>query len=388
MNTKNIKGFSEFTGKEAGKRERIKKIIQRQFELYGFEPTETPIIESLEFVQGDNVNDDAVRDVFKLTDRGKRELALRYEFTFQLKRLARLQKLPFKRYQIGYNFRDEPIRKGRTRQFIQCDADIVGSNVNDEAELLVIGKKIFDELKMPVKLYVNNRKLINEILVAENIAEKNREAVIRELDKLDKLSKKEVADNLKKYNAEKILKIFTGKESSFEKYSLYSEVKKLKEAVKIYGVDVEFRPYLARGFSYYTGSVFEVWSQELGVSLSGGGSYLINDVESCGISFGLEPISLLCKIDGEAVEALIISLGQEKVAIELAEKLRSDEIKVQTLLDKTIGKALEYANAKEIEKVIFVGDEEVKTKKFKIKDMKSGDEKKVSAEKVVGFLKS
>jgi len=385
--TNKIKGFSDFTGAEAGKRERILRIIQRQFELYGFEVAETPIIESLEFVQGENSNDDAVRDVFKLTDRGKRELALRYEFTFQLKRLARLQKLPFKRYQIGYNFRDEPIRQGRTRQFIQCDADIVGSSLSDEVELLAIAKQVFSELEMPVTLYVNNRKLINEILVAENIPEKNREAVIRELDKLDKLSKKQVADNLKKYNAEKVLKIFTGSEGSFEKYSFYSEIKKLKKMARLYGVVVEFRPYLARGFSYYNGTVFEAWSKDLGVSLVGGGSYLVNEIQSSGISFGLEPLAFLSKLEGKGIEALIICLGEEKAAVMLAQKLRSEGIRAQLLLDKTIGKALEYANARGVANVIFVGDEEVSQKKFKIKNMKSGKEKIVSGEKVVEYFK-
>ncbi len=387
MNTKNIKGFSDFSGAEALKRERIRSIIRRQFELYGFEVAETPIIESLDFVRGENKDDDAVRDVFKLTDRGKRNLALRYEFTFQLKRLAKLQKLPFKRYQIGYNFRDEPIRRGRTRQFTQCDADVIGSSLSDEVELLAIAKRVFSELGMPVTLYVNNRKLINEILVAENIPEQNREQVIRELDKLDKLSKKQVADNLRKYNAEKILKIFTGSESSFEKYSFYSEIKKLREMARLYGVKVEFRPYLARGFSYYNGMVFEAWSKDLGVSLAGGGSYLINEVQSSGISFGLEPLSLLSSIEGEGIEVMIICLGEEKTAVSLAEKLRSEGILVQLLLDKGVGKALEYANAKKISQVIFVGEEEVKKKKFKIKDMKSGNEKNVSAEKIVGFLK-
>ena len=87
MNTNTIKGFRDFIGDEARKRAKIKKIIAGTFELFGFEPAETPIIENEEFVRGENKNDEAVRDIFKLEDRGKRKLALRYEFTFQLKRL-------------------------------------------------------------------------------------------------------------------------------------------------------------------------------------------------------------------------------------------------------------------------------------------------------------
>src|SRR3989304_1057792 len=115
-----VKGFRDFSGKEAEKRAEIRKIIVETFEKYGFEPAETPIIESEEFVRGENKQDEAVSDIFKLQDKGKRNLALRYEFTFQLKRLMRNKKLPYKRYQIGPVFRDEPISGNRMRQFISC----------------------------------------------------------------------------------------------------------------------------------------------------------------------------------------------------------------------------------------------------------------------------
>jgi histidyl-tRNA synthetase len=382
VRTQTVKGFNDFVGSDALKREAIRKIIRNEFELYGFEPAETPVVEFEEFVKGDNDNDEAVRDVFKLEDRGKRKLALRYEFTFQLKRLAKNQKLPYKRYQIGYNFRDEPIREGRSRQFIQCDADIVGSSLKGEAELLKLGKNVFDKVGIDSKIYVNNRKLINEILVSEGVEEKNREQVIRELDKLDKLSKREVADNLKKLGAEKVLDIFTGKESDFEQYRFYSEIKELKKICKNYGVDVEFRPYLARGFSYYNGTVFEIWSEKLGASLCGGGSYLIDQIQSCGISFGLEPIFLLSDVEGKGVKYQIISLGEDAAAIQLGEELREKGIGVNLILDKSVGKALEYADAKGVEKVIFIGAEEVAEGRFKVKDMKSGDEEFLEREEI------
>jgi histidyl-tRNA synthetase len=380
VNPQTVKGFRDYLGEEAKKRSKIVDIIRRQFELYGFEPAETPVIENEEFVREDNENDDAVRDVFKLEDRGGRKLALRFEFTFQLKRIAKNQKLPYKRYQIGYNFRDEPLRRGRTRQFIQCDADIIGSSLKDDAECLKLAYNIFSELNVPVKIFVNNRKLVNEILVSENIEERNRQQVIRELDKLDKLSKVEVADNLKKYNAEKLVKIFDQKEKAFEKYSYYKEILELKNFCKYYGVEVEFRPYLARGFSYYTGSVFEVWAKELNVSLVGGGSYEIGGMKSTGICFGIEPISLIAKVEAENINYQVVSIGQDEEAIKIAEKLRSKGESVVIIMDKTIGKAMEYANSKNIEKVIFVGKKEVEGKKFMVKDMKSGEEEEKKIE--------
>ena len=208
MSSRIVKGFNEFVGAEAAKRAVIRGIIQREFETYGFEIAESPIIEREDFVVGDNANDEAVRDVFRLSDRGKRKLALRFEFTFQLKRLAKNQKLPYKRFQIGSVFRDEAIRKGRSREFTQADADVVGSSMKDEAECLKMMSGIFEKLEMPVKIYFNNRRLINEILVSEGVDEKVRDQAIREIDKLDKLSVKDVADNLKSIGCERVLKIF------------------------------------------------------------------------------------------------------------------------------------------------------------------------------------
>ena len=214
-----VKGFRDFVGADALKRAKVIGIIRRQFELYGFEPAETPVIEFEEFVKGDNVGDDAVSDIFKLEDKGKRKLALRYELTFPLKRIAKNQKLPYKRYQIGAVFRDEPISASRFRQFTQCDVDVIGSGVKDEVEVLATVMAIAGKLGIDVVIFVNNRRLINEILVGEGIKERDREQVIREIDKLDKLPEVEVAGNLKKLGAEKLLKIFKKPEKFYWLYS-------------------------------------------------------------------------------------------------------------------------------------------------------------------------
>jgi len=375
-----VKGFNDFTGEEAEKRAVIMEVIRRTFEKYGFQPAETPIIEYEEFVKGNNQNDEAVRDIFKLQDKGERKLALRYEFTFQLKRIAKNKKLPYKRYQIGYNFRDEPIREGRTRQFVQCDADIIGSTLKDEAEILSMTKEILNALRIESTIYVNNRKLMNEILEKQGIKEK--ENVIRELDKLDKLSKKEVQENLKKYNAESLVEIFTKSEDYYEKYENYKEIRELKEYCKFSGVNFEFRPFLARGFSYYNENVFEVWSKNLPVSICGGGSYMIDKNQSTGISFGLGPLMILTNLKIELEKYLIVSLEQDKKSIELAQKLRKSGKNASVYFGKP-SKALEYANSYGIKKVIFVGAKEIKQKKFKIKDMQTGKEKIVTITKIV-----
>ncbi len=378
MKNQPVKGFRDVTGKQAEKRAFIREVIRRTFEKYNFEQAETPIIEYEEFVKGENTQDDAISDVFKLKDKGDRKLALRYEFTFQLKRLAENKKLPYKRFQIGSVFRDEPAQGNRLRQFTQCDIDTIGSTIKDEAEILAAIKEILNALKTKSVIYINNRKLLDEILNELNI--KQKEQVIREIDKLDKLPEKEVKENLKKLNAEKILNIIGNKQGFFKKYKAYSEIEELKKYCKNYGFEVVFSPSLARGLSYYNGSVFEIKSPGIKETICAGGSYLVNNIQSTGISLGLERLELVTKIILKIERILVVSLNEDKKAIQIAKQLRKQNKNVTIFYGKP-SKAMEYANAYGMKKVVFVGAQEIKKKKFKIKDMKTGKEKILVIEK-------
>jgi len=383
MKTETVKGFRDI--EDATKRITVKRIIEDLFSVYGFQGVETPLIEYEEFVKAGNQNDEAVSDVFKLEDKGKRKLALRYEFTFQLKRLAKNKKLPFRRYQIGEVFRDEPISSNRWRGFTQCDADVIGSSVRDEAEVLKLCAEILGKLGIKFKISVNNRKLLNEILEEAGVKEKDKESVIREIDKIDKLDEKEIKANLKNYNAEKVLAVLKKPAKYFEKYNYYSDIKELQKWCSSFGVKVEFTPYLARGLSYYNGTVFEVKS-DIKESICGGGSYMVNGMQATGISLGLDRLESLSKINLENNSVLIISLDQDKKAIALASNLRKEGIKVSIMYGK-IGKALEYANSYGIANVIILGKDEVKSKKYKLKNMSSGKEKLVSEKDLIKELK-
>ncbi len=375
-----VKGFRDYTGEEARKRAEIRKILVDTFEKYGFEPTETPLVEYRDFVQGENKQDEAVSDIFKLKDKGERDLALRYEFTFQLKRLMQGKKLPYKRYQIGEVFRDEPVTANRFRQFVQCDIDVVGSKIRDEVEILSIAKNILDKIGIKSVIYFNNRQLLNEILNQEGINPKNKIEVIKEIDKLDKLTEKEVRENLKKYNAGKILDIFKKPDNYFSKYVSYKDVKEFKEYLGLYGLDAVFSPSLARGLSYYNGTVFEIKTDKMKETICGGGSYEFNGVQCTGISLGLDRLSILAKFDLNKNSVLVVSLNEDKQAIKIASMLRERGDRVSVFYGKP-SKALEYANSWNISQVIFVGAEEVKKKKFKVKDMITGREKLLTLEK-------
>ena len=368
--TSTIKGFRDFSGREAEKRQRIKEILVNTFEKYGFKPAETPVIEYEKFMKKDS-GDEVISDIFKLRDKGKRNLALRYEFTFQLDRLAKNKKIPYKRYQIGEVFRDEPVSANRFRQFTQCDIDIVGSTIRDEAEILAITSEILKKLQIKPIILVNNRKFMNEILDSEGIQKK--EEVLREIDKYDKIGEKETLKNLKKYKAEKILKLLKQKEEFFKKFKSYKEILDLIKYCKIYGIKILFSPTIVRGLSYYNGNVFEVKTKGVKETIIGGGSYRVDKIQATGISFGLERISALAKLNDDKEKYLVVSLNQNKEAIKLAQKLRKKDRMVSVYYGKP-SKALEYANSYDFLKVIFVGKKEVQVGRFKIKDMKTGKE--------------
>ncbi len=372
MKTEAVKGFRDYTGEEAGKRQRIKGILAETFKRYGFELAETPIIESEEFVKGQNANDEAVSDIYKLRDKGRRKLALRYEFTFQLKRIAKNKKLPYKRYQIGEVFRDEPTSSNRFRQFTQCDIDTIGSTIKDEAEILTLTKEIFDKLGIKIDILINNRKLLDEVLDDLKIR-KNRKQILRELDKLDKQGLQKTQFALRRLGAGKLLEAVSQGEEYLVKFDSYRDIISLKEYCKLYGVNVLFSPTIVRGLSYYTGSVFEIKAKNMKETICAGGSYEINGKKATGISFGLDRISQLAQIKLQREKFLVVSLEQDEEAIKVVRILRKQGKNASIFYGKPT-KALEFANSYDYGNVIFVGEKEVRAKRYKVKDMKSGKE--------------
>jgi histidyl-tRNA synthetase len=195
---------------------------------------------------------------------------------------------------------------------------------------------------------------------------------MREIDKLDKLPEKEVQQNLKKYNAEKVLNIFKKEEKYFEKYKAYEEIKELKKYCSYYKTKIVFLPSLMRGLGYYNGTIFEIKS-DIRETIIGGGSFTFNGIKSVGFGVSLERLSAVSNIKSEKEKTLIISLNEDKKAVEIANKLRDKGENVSIFYGKP-SKALEFANSYNYNKVIFVGEKEVKSGKYKVKDMGSGKE--------------
>jgi histidyl-tRNA synthetase len=412
------RGTRDFPPNEKIIRDNVIYQIKEIFEIYGFSPLETPTFEKLEILEakfGAGENSDAVSEIYRFKDQGNRDLGLRYEFTFALARFVGQNpqlKLPFKRYQIGNVFRDGPIKAGRYREFYQCDIDVIGvSSVLADAESLAVVRDVFKKLKLDVIIEVNDRKLLNEIIVFSGIPEKQVTDVIVAIDKLKKigvtgvkkellyrgLSEKEITKLLgllikieKGNNSEKLKQL----EKLLGETEGLKELKELFKNLETFNVKTEFNPTLARGLGYYTGPVFEVFLTDekiMGGSLAGGGrwdkmigKYIGNEnmnIPATGLAFGIEPIMEIIKArDGlkrqTVANLLIIPIGKTtEEAIKITQKLREKGNKVIVdLQGKGVSKNIEYADKLGIPFVGFLGEDEIKQKKVKIRNMETGKE--------------
>jgi histidyl-tRNA synthetase len=399
-----VKGFQDYLPPESQKRDAVKKVIEKWYRLYGFLPIETPVVEFDELMKPESMpsdeEDEAVSDRFRLKDRAGRNLGLRYEFTFQLARILKQNpnlKMPFKRYQVGPVFRDEPTGTSRFRQFIQCDADIVGdSSVSADSECLIMVSDILRELKIDSEINVNNRKLLNAII--ESVEIQNKLGVMKELDKLDKIGEDNVKANLKKMaDANQIVTLFKLMEKNLEffrenKFDGADELNELIKTCSKSGLKIKFSPFMIRGFAYYTGNVFEVKVPGKSSIAAGGrydktvGKYLMKEIPAVGISFGLERVTELAKIRPSNTKAIIISISQDAEAQKLARKLRKEDIPCIIINDKP-GKCMEYADSYNIPFAIFVGKDELALKKFKLRNLNSGEERLLAEKSIIRELK-
>jgi len=416
MELERAKGTIDVMPEKKIARDEIVKTLIKVFERYGFDPLETPILEKYEVLAAKYAGGaEILKETFRLRDRGGRELGLRYDLTVPLARFIAMNSqlsLPFKRYQIEKVFRDGPITKARIREFLQCDVDIVGSkSLLYDVELIQLALDALKELKLRCFIKVNNRKLLNEIIEYAGV-KKDPEAAILIIDKLYKIGKENIKKELmeiglEKVQIKKIMDIISVKGTNKEKINKIRKkinkkgINELREVLKYFKKDVEFDPTLARGLSYYTGTIFEIVlkNENLGCSLGGGGRYdnMIGnfagrgEIPATGISFGLEPLSAALSSLKERktnVELFVIPINCTEKAFKMAKKLRSNGINTDIdLNNRNISKNLNYANKKEIPYVLFIGEKELKQKKLKLRNMKKGKEELLEINKIIKRFK-
>ncbi|HJN57016.1 MAG TPA: histidine--tRNA ligase [Candidatus Woesearchaeota archaeon] len=416
------KGTRDFNQEEMIARNKIVDALRETFERYSYSPLETPAFERYDVLSSKYAGgSEILKETFKFTDQGKRGLGLRYDLTVPLARFIGLNpniKLPFKRYQIGEVFRDGPVEKARYRQFSQCDVDIVGNkSMSADAEIIMLVSRAFKKLNLDVVIKINNRKLLNDLLLKSGIDKEKLETVILTIDKLDKFGldsvKKELKD--KKINEKtinQIIKLINIKGNNKEKIDKIkkpvkdsegiSEINELISLLKILKINVEFDVSLARGLTYYTGTVIEVYLKKSNVksSVCAGGRYdnMIgsflgkNEFPAVGISFGLDRIYdafIEKNSDGKktVADVFIVPINTFKDSLKIAEELRNENVNVDIdLAGKGPSKNLKYANTLGIPYVLFIGEEELKKGKVKLKDMASGKEQLMNAQELVIFL--
>lgn len=424
MDLQLAKGVRDIPPEEKIVMNRMLETLRKNFELYGFVPLETPMIERWETLTakgGAGEESDALRETFKLKDQGNRDLALRFDLTVPLARYVAMNpqlKLPFKRYEMGPVFRDGPIKLGRYRQFWQCDVDTVGvKGMLAEAEQLALVQSVFQEFGIDIVIKVNNRKLLNGIL--EQCGIKRRELAIVAIDKLEKIGIKGVSEELRQrsYSDEQIDKIFEFIQEDITLEELENKItapegiEGLKELEELFNylkemkvTSAKFEISLARGLGYYTGTVFEAFSVggPVSGSLVGGGRYddMVGkfagggrDIAAVGLSFGLAPImdTLKAKEKNEqktAVQAYIIPIQTIKESLGMAQQLRSKGIAVDMDLNgKGVGKNMEYVNTLRIPYAIIIGENELKQKKLLLRDMKTGEQQLLNISGAIKILK-
>jgi histidyl-tRNA synthetase len=339
-------GTRDFSAAVVHKRSYILHTIQKVFELYGFQPLETPAMENLETLMG-KYGEEGDKLIFKILNNGldnpaKQEIttaafqkvlegksskdlterALRYDLTIPFARYVAMNHaqltMPFKRYQMQPVWRADRPQKGRYREFYQCDADVVGSSsLLNELELTHIYASVFEKLKLPVEIRINSRKILVALAAICGGADKMIDITVA-IDKLDKIGIEKVKEELsgrgldeaqiatiEKYlqisgsNTEKVNQLTALIGSIPEGIDGLQEINTLLEHFTAFpGVNLVADFTLARGLNYYTGIIFEV--KALGVSMGsigGGGRYNdltglfgVKDIPGVGISFGVDRI--------------------------------------------------------------------------------------------------
>ena len=361
------------------------------------------------------------------------EKALRYDLTVPFARYVVQHQseieFPFKRYQIQPVWRADRPQKGRFREFYQCDADVVGSkSLWQEVEFIQLYDTVFSALKLEgVTIKINNRKILSGIAEVIGASDKLIDFTVA-LDKLDKIGEDKVKEEMlsKGISMEGISKLqpLFNLSGSFESQieslksilSSSEEGKKgieelafINEAISELGLataSLQLDVTLARGLNYYTGAIFEVAAPkavQMG-SIGGGGRYAdltgifgLNNVSGVGISFGLdriylvlEELNLFPETVNKNVDVLFINFGDKEAlfCLKAIKKLRSEGVNTELYPEaEKMKKQMNHANKRAIPFVVLVGEEEMTSNLYTLKNMISGEQEKVSLERLIKQLK-
>ena len=408
----------------------IKRKIEDVFIENAFLSIDTPAIEKLDVLLSKGGGETS-KQVYRI-DNSKKNQGLRFDLTVPLAKYVSMYMqdlaFPFRRYQIGKVYRGERNQKGRYKEFYQCDIDIIGNeklSLYNDAEILKCMYQALKAIEVPdFEFQFNNRKLLNGYFSYLGI--EDFESCLRIIDKLDKIGKESVKEELSKLdltdeNINSIVKFLeidgTNTEiiEKLESMNIDSElfVNGLNEFKFVYedilslGVNednIRINLSITRGLDYYTGSVFETFFKEyreIGSICSGGrydnlaNNFTKSKLPGVGMSIGLTRLFYqlqelnLVKVQHSNFDCFIIPMkGFEKNAVKLMNDLRNSSVKCMSYLeDDKLKKKFNYADKLSVKYVIIIGQDEVKQNKFTLRNMENGNQELLELNHIIEKLK-
>ena len=414
-----LKGFRDYLPEITITRSQMINTLERSFSSFGFVPIDTPALEYAEILLGKG-SQETDKQLFRFTDQGGRDVAMRFDLTVPLARFVatHINELgtPFRRYHIAPVWRAEKPQRGRYREFIQCDFDIIGTkSVMADAEIVTVMTTSLTALGINHRIRLNNRQVLNGLLAGFGKQNINT-PVLRAIDKLDKMGadlvRKELAEeaNLSAEDIEKVFSFLGFASGSGTNAELINELRTffagnelalrgldelstITETLKKSGIDdskLKIDLAIARGLEYYTGSVFETTFLDLpefGSICSGGryndlaGLYTSKELPGVGASIGLdrimgafEELNRLSKRTSNArAFVTILDEGTEPSCLALAHKIRLSGVPTEVALEcGKLGNQIKYASRKGIEFVVIVGKSELASSSCSVKHLASG----------------
>ena len=418
---KTLAGFMELEPSKQIIFNQMKEKIKKVFELNGLTPMDTPILEYSDVLLA-KAGGETEKQIYRFI-KGENDICMRFDLTVPFAKYSAIFEnqliFPFKRYQIGKVFRGERTQKGRLREFYQCDMDIIDDgelSIYADAECVSVLSQIFEALDFFITIRVSNRKLLGGALNFYNLQEKQGE-ILSILDKQDKIGTEKTLEELIKITdkAKEILQLTAI--DSVEKLQNFeienaefkqgvSEIKELFDIIKILKPknQVVLDIKVIRGLDYYTGTIFE--ANLLGfsepISIGGGGrydnltqNYTDKKLAGVGVSVGLSRLfdildknNLLEYKNNCISQVAIIPLGNTlNNCFEISKILKENNIENEVLyFNKPFKNKMNYANRKKVPFIIVVGENEVKTQIFGLKNMETGKVVETELEEIIKIL--
>ena len=430
---KTLAGFMELLPNEQILFNEMLKKIQSSYEMFGFLPLDTPVIEMSEVLLA-KAGGETEKQIYRFT-KGDSDLSLRFDLTVPLaKYVAQYYNdlaFPFRRFQIGKVYRGERPQKGRFREFYQCDIDIIGDgelNIINDSEIPSVIYTTFKALGFDdFTICINNRKILNGLFEELKLEDISID-IMRIIDKIDKIGKDAVKEEMTELgvddesskiildfisiegtNDEKINKL---KELNITNELFVKGVDELQQVVNgirrfevpenYFNIDLK----IARGLDYYTGTVYETFLNEhknIGSVCSGGRYdnlaeyYTDKQLPGVGISIGLTRLfyqlnekQLINNCKTSISDVLIIPMTEEiDCCLNIATTLRNSEIKTEVYFaNKKMKAKMKYANKLQIPYVLIIGEEEINTGKLSLKNMMTGEQSILSLDEVINKIKN